>query len=90
MKAYCHMDIRQLPVEVKDIFETFSGTPEECYAWGISKRNEFLDLTSWAYQFNGYISITGFFNEKDPNSFMIFVAKPYKDFILVRYYGNEE
>lgn len=90
MKAICHMDIRQLPVDVKDIFEQFEGTPEECYAWGLSKRDEFLDITDWAYEENGYLSVVGDVLELDnhPNDFMIFVNRPFKDFISVHYHGD--
>ena len=90
MKAYAHMDIRQMPVEIKDIFEEFEGTPEECYAWGFSKRDEFLDLTGWAGWEVGYTSVRGdiLTISEDPNDFMIFVNGRRKDFLSVHYSGN--
>lgn len=90
MKAYAHMDIRQMPVEIKDIIETFEGTPEECYAWGLSKRDEFLDLTGWIGWEVGYNSVSGdlLTMAENPNDFIIFLGGRRKDILSVHYYGD--
>lgn len=93
MKASMTMDLRV--IEDGWIFEQFNGTPEECYAWGFSKRDEFLDLTGWAYEVNGYTSVVGGTFDLstisgDSHDFMIFVNRPYKHFMSVHYYGDEE
>lgn len=92
MRAICQMDIRALPADVKNIYEEFEGTEEECYAWGLSKRDEFLDLTGWAYNFNGYLHAGGkkISDMSHPNDFIIFVLRPFKDFISVSYYDSKK
>lgn len=77
MKSIAHMDLRALlPLSSKDIWEDFEGTPEECYAWGLTKRDEFMDLCDFAWDWDGFTSVSGdqLILHKNPHDFMMWVT----------------